>query len=235
MDAIVYLGEEPGLPPFLSAAWRGAALAPGGGCGEAGVGAAVCSSAQEQMPVWADLRLGRAEFLRGEQEPHRVAPAKLRGRAEGGTAERHDSPADLQLPEAHVVGGDHDASGQGELDGQGKGDAVDRHDHRLGHRLPPHAERVEAVRTAQDLRAVLAAAGPAWHGPPTQGRYRPAVERHPAKLQCDQCLSGGLVVLSVQVMSREQGSGPSQCVGHRFGSDRRLRHTCRSGTFLRKR
>jgi hypothetical protein len=94
------------------------------------------------------------ELLGGEQEAHRVAPAELRGRAEGGPAERHDAAADLQLAEPHIIGGDHDAGGQRQLDRQGERDAVDRHHRRLGHRVAPDPERVEAVRAAQHLRAV---------------------------------------------------------------------------------
>ena len=112
--------------------------------------------------------LGGAELLRGEQEAHRVAPAELRGRAEGGAAERHDPAADLQLAKAHVIGGDHDVGGQGELDRQGERDAVDRHDDRLGHRVAPDAERVEAVRAAQRRGPCSATAGP------TSARSRPA-------------------------------------------------------------
>src|SRR5580700_1258372 len=50
-------------------------------------------------------RLGGAELLGGEQEAHRVAPAELRGCAEGGAAERHDPAADLQLAKAYVFSG----------------------------------------------------------------------------------------------------------------------------------
>ena len=49
-------------------------------------------------------------------------------------AERHDPAADLELAEAHVVGGHHDVAGERELDGQREGDALHGHDDRLGHR-----------------------------------------------------------------------------------------------------
>ena len=38
---------------------------------------------------------------------------------------------------------------------QGVGDAVDSQHHRLGHRVTPDPERIEAVRAAQGARAVL--------------------------------------------------------------------------------
>jgi hypothetical protein len=38
---------------------------------------------------------------------------------------------------------------------QGVGDAVDGQHHRLGHRVTPDPERIEAVRAAQGARAVL--------------------------------------------------------------------------------
>jgi hypothetical protein len=74
---------------------------------------------------------------------------------EGGAAERQDPAADLQLAKAHVISGHHDIGGEGKLDRQGVGDAVDGQHHRLGHRVTPDPERIEAVRAAQGARAVL--------------------------------------------------------------------------------
>ena len=97
-------------------------------------------------------RLGGAELLGGEQEAHRVA-VQL-SCAEGGAAERQDPAADLQLAKTHVISGHHDIGGEGKLDRQGVGDAVDGQHHRLGHRVTPDPERIEAVRAAQGARAV---------------------------------------------------------------------------------
>jgi hypothetical protein len=90
--------------------------------------------------------------------------------AEGGSAERHDAAAGLQLAEPRIVGGDHDAGGRRQLDRQGERDAVDRYHHRLGRRVAPDPGRVEAVRAAQHLRAV-----------PGHRRVRPVNSRVPSR------------------------------------------------------
>jgi hypothetical protein len=95
------------------------------------------------------------ELLGGEQEAHRVAPAELARRPDRRAAERHDSPADLQLAEPDVVGADDDVAGQRQLDGQREGDALHRQDDRLGDRLLPQPVGVVLPRPGEHLGTVL--------------------------------------------------------------------------------
>lgn len=65
-----------------------------------------------------------------------------------------DAPGDLQLAETHVLRGDDDVAGQGELDGQGERDALQRQHDRLCDRLPPQPEGVVATDPGQAVRSI---------------------------------------------------------------------------------
>jgi hypothetical protein len=118
-----------------------------------------------------------AELLRRQQEPHGVAPPKLRRGAEGGTAERQDASGDLQLAEAHVGRCDHDVRGERQLDRERVRDALDGHDDRLGYLLSPDPEGVDPPAARQRGRALLG------HGRPDLGEVQPGGEVPAVRVQ----------------------------------------------------
>ncbi len=100
------------------------------------------------LASWYDLlhqtdaeSFGSPELLSCQQESHGVSPAELRRRTESGTTKRHYPAANLQLSEAHVVGGHHNVGGEREFYRQGKGNTLDSEHHGFRNRLTPHSPK----------------------------------------------------------------------------------------------
>ena len=70
-------------------------------------------------------RLGRIELVRTKQVVHRVPPTAPRDEAKRGPAEGGHATSRLELGESSIVGRHHDVAGQGQLDADGVGDALD--------------------------------------------------------------------------------------------------------------
>jgi hypothetical protein len=66
-----------------------------------------------------------------------------------------NSPADLELSEANVVGSDDDIAGKRELNRKGVRDALDGHDDGFGNRLAPDPSWIESSSTCDRHRALL--------------------------------------------------------------------------------
>ena len=117
---------------------------------------AVCERCRQHLAVRHDLadeahreRLGGADRLAGEAEPHRLELADRAGQALGAAGARHDADADLGLAELCAFARDQDVAAHRELEAAAERIAVDRGDHRL--RRARHGLPVALGAPAHDL------------------------------------------------------------------------------------